>query len=162
MSSYTRWYRDGSASPTAGSTNVTGNGTYWESAEINPGDLLTFDNGKSFYEIASVNSDTSITLATEYSGSTVSGAAYAIVRNFTATMPARIAAQVSECLGKYEKHINEETNTVRGKSAYEVAKDNGFVGTEAQWLETLKAGLATDIEMNEVMTEILGTSENYD
>ena len=160
MSSYTSWYRDGSVSAVTGSRNITGNGTYWGSAGINPGDLFTFNNGKSFTEIATVNSDTSITLATDYEGNTVTGAAYAIVRNFTATMPARIAAQVTEVVGDFKKKFDTATGTVTGKSAYEVAKDNGFVGTESQWLETLKVALATDSEMEEVMTEMFGTSED--
>lgn len=31
-----------------------------------------------------------------------------------------------------------EVPTIRGRSAYQVAVDNGFDGTEAEWLETLK------------------------
>lgn len=160
MSGYTKWYRDGSASAVKGSKIITGSGTYWESAGINPGDLITFDNGFSFTEIAEVNSDTSITLATDYSGSSITGAAYAIVRNFTATMPAKIAAQVTEVIGDFKKKFDAATGTVKGKSAYEVAKDNGFVGTEAQWLETLKVALATDSEMDEVMNDIFGNDDD--
>ncbi len=160
MSSYTSWYRDGSAGATAGSREIKGSGTYWESAGINPGDLFTLDNGKSFLEIAAVNSDTLITLATDYSGNTVTGAAYAIVRNFTASMPAKIAAQVTEIVCDFKKKFDDATGTLKAKSAYEIARDNGFVGTEAQWLETLKAALATDSEVQEIMTEIFGTSED--
>lgn len=160
MSSYTSWYRDGSAGATAGSRGITGSGTYWESAGINPGDLFTLDNGRSFLEIAAVNSDTSITLATDYSGDTVTGAAYAIVRNFTATMPAKIAAQVTEIVGDVKKKLDTATGAIKAKSAYEVAKDNGFVGTEAQWLETLKAALATDSEIQEIMAELFSNSED--
>ena len=40
-----------------------------------------------------------------------------------------------------------DIKTLRGKSAYEIAVENGFVGTEAEWLESLhgkdgKAGYA--------------------
>ena len=154
MSSYTRWYTDGNAGVTSGSKAVTGSGTYWKSAGINPGDLITFDSGNSFREIASVNSDTSITLGANWNGGTLSGAAYAIVRNFTATTAARNTAQVTELLGDFQKYIDTDMQKLSGKSAYEVAKDNGFTGTEAQWLETLKAALAVDGELDEVMNEV--------
>ena len=139
MSNYTRWYTDGEASPTNGSTTVTGKGTYWSSAGLNPGDMMTFDNGATFYEVAAVNSDTSITLGRAYGGNTSSGIAYAIVRNFTATMPSKIAAQTAELLGDFRKYIDTDMQKLTGKSAYEIAKANGYTGTEAQWLESLKA-----------------------
>ena len=34
----------------------------------------------------------------------------------------------------------------RGKSAYEVAVDNGFDGTEQEWLASLKADAISDVE----------------
>lgn len=33
-----------------------------------------------------------------------------------------------------------------GKSAYEIALNNGFVGTEAEWLASLKADAVGDVE----------------
>ena len=33
-----------------------------------------------------------------------------------------------------------------GKSAYEIALDNGFVGTEQEWLASLKADAVGDVE----------------
>lgn len=138
MSNYTRWYRDGDASATNGSKEVTGRNTYWKSAGLNPGDMLTFDNGQSFHEIGSVNSDTSITLAQNFTGNTVTNAAYAIVRNFTATMPSRIAAQTSELIHDFARYMNADMTKLNGYSAYELAVRNGYVGSEAQWLESLK------------------------
>lgn len=35
--------------------------------------------------------------------------------------------------------VEEWLLTLEGKSAYQVALDNGFVGTEQQWLDSLKA-----------------------
>jgi len=146
MSNYTRWYRDGTLGATNGSTAVTGSGTYWKSAGLNPGDMLEVNNSGLFYEIASVNSDTSITLARAYQGSTVTGAAYAIVRNFTATMPSKIAAQTAELLGDFRKYIDTDMDRITGRSAYEIAKLHGFTGTESEWLESLKgAGEITTI-----------------
>lgn len=34
--------------------------------------------------------------------------------------------------------INETENGKDGKSAYEIAVENGFVGTKIEWLESLK------------------------
>lgn len=139
MSDYTRWYTDGTASPTNGSTTVSGKGTYWLSAGLNPGDLLTFDNGQSFKEIASIVSDTSLKLARAYDGNTETDTSYAIVRNFTSTMPSKIAAQTAELIHDFRKYMDNDLQKLNGKSAYEIAKANGYTGTEAQWLESLKA-----------------------
>mgnify|MGYP001037212198 CR=1 FL=1 len=37
--------------------------------------------------------------------------------------------------------ITEWVDSLKGSSAYQVALDNGFVGTETEWLESLKTGL---------------------
>lgn len=53
-----------------------------------------------------------------------------------------------------------EVSVQRGKSAYEVAVDNGFVGTEAQWLASLKPAVSqtmgtstTDIMSQKAITD---------
>ena len=70
------WYRAGTASFTNGGTSVSGSGTAWI-ANARTGDALHAPDGRA-YEIASVNSNTSITLASSFLGSTASGADYAI------------------------------------------------------------------------------------
>ena len=70
------WYRTGTALFVNGSTSVSGSGTAWI-ASARTGDALHAPDGR-VYEIASVNSNTSITLASEYLGSNASGADYAI------------------------------------------------------------------------------------
>lgn len=72
------WYRSGTVSVNNGSPTVTGSGTAFLSSKAKPGDLWRGPDFSS-YEILSVNSNTSITLAENYRGSSVSGAAYAIV-----------------------------------------------------------------------------------
>lgn len=45
----------------------------------------------------------------------------------------------------FDPESNEYTDTeivAKGKSAYDIAKDHGFVGTESEWLTSLKAGAA--------------------
>lgn len=50
----------------------------------------------------------------------------------------------------------------KGDSAYEVALDNGFVGTEAQWLESLKAKVSyTHIQSISMTIWIINHNLNY-
>lgn len=71
-------YRTGTVAVTNGSATVTGTTTGWAS-QVLPGDLFTLD-GTRWAEVLSVASNTSLTLATSWGGSTASGQAYAIVR----------------------------------------------------------------------------------
>lgn len=57
-----------------------------------------------------------------------------------ATHPPIIGDNGNWFLWDLEKEIYVDSGEdARGKSAYEVAKDNGFEGTEEEWLESLKA-----------------------
>jgi hypothetical protein len=73
-------YTTGTASVSNGATAVTGSGTSWLGSAANPtvrpGDL--FGKAGLWVPIASVNSNTSITLAENWPGSTLSGASYRI------------------------------------------------------------------------------------
>ena len=73
------WYRTGTASIANGATAVTGVLTAW-AANAKAEDAISFDGGDKWYEIASVNSNTSITLASAFGETTVSGGAYVIER----------------------------------------------------------------------------------
>ena len=140
MSEYTRWYRVGDVSCENGQTVITGYETLWASAGISPGDLFTTDNGKRFYEIYSVEDETHLTLRSAYEGETTTeNISYAIVRQFNATLPARIAAWASHILLEFDTYINTEMQRITGKSAYDIAVDEGYTGTKAQWVESLKA-----------------------
>ena len=46
--------------------------------------------------------------------------------------------------------------TIRGYSAYEVAVLNGFKGTVAEWLESLKAGASSPARIGEVVISAAG------
>ena len=53
--------------------------------------------------------------------------------------------------------------TLTGKSAYQIAVDNGFVGTEQEWLESLKSVLtAQDKEdiVHQVLVDFTNTIIN--
>lgn len=72
----TTWYRTGTVSVTNGSAAVTGSGTQWIDG-AKKGDAMHLADGR-VYEILTINSNTSITLASNYLGSTGSGQSYAI------------------------------------------------------------------------------------
>ena len=133
---YTRWYRTGTTTVTKNSTAVVGQNTYWASAGLNPGDLFSLDAGQ-WYEIDSIVDNTHLTLKTAYAGATATAATYQIVRNFTASMQADIAARTADLVNDLRQYIDTDMQSIRGKSAYEVAVANGYVGTERAWLDSL-------------------------
>ena len=52
---------------------------------------------------------------------------------------------VDSTLGKWREYNNGGGGSgTAGKSAYEIAVDNGFVGTETEWLESLKGAKGTN------------------
>lgn len=136
MANYTRWYRTGSVKVINGSKIVTGYDTFWLTAGLNPGDIFSVDNTTD-YEIDSITDNSTLSLKTAFKGATTDGANYSIVRNFTSSMQANVAANTAELLGDLRRYIDSDMQSIHGKSAYEVALANGFVGTEAQWLSSL-------------------------
>ena len=75
-------YSSGLSSPTNGSATVTGTNTLWL-ANVTAGDSFTIASSGVVYDVASVDSDTQITLSVAYAGATASGAVYAIGTGFT-------------------------------------------------------------------------------
>ena len=75
-------YSTGLSSVTNGSPTVTGSGTLW-SANVSAGDSFTIASTGVMYDVASVDSDTQITLSAPYAGTTASGVVYAIGTGFT-------------------------------------------------------------------------------
>ena len=90
------------------------------------------------YEVAEVVSDTELTLRTPFLGSTAAGKNYSIDRNHQSTPMADLSARLARAMGNWEARYDLDMATITGKSAYEVAVSNGFVGTEGAWLESLK------------------------
>jgi hypothetical protein len=70
------WYRTGTVAVTNGSATLTGTGTAWI-ANVKVGDAVHLPDAR-VYEVLTVNSNTSITLRTNYLGSTASAQIYAI------------------------------------------------------------------------------------
>ena len=95
------WYSTGTVTLTQGSTNVVGVSTNWKSVGLKTGDIFTVDRSV-FYEIATVNSDTSITLRQAYAGSSGNTINYYVIRNFASTMEGELGAQVSRLSAVYQ------------------------------------------------------------
>lgn len=76
-------YKAGSVAVTHGSPIVTGAGTAWL-LNAQPGNSFVAKGIPSVYDIASVDSDTQITLTAPWRGADLAGAQYAIQRDFTA------------------------------------------------------------------------------
>lgn len=94
------WYRF-TGSVANGGTTVTGTLTAFLS-QVKAEDAISFDNGGKWYEIASVASNTSITLATAFAETTVSSGACVIQRNGRKwSVAADLAAAMAEILAKY-------------------------------------------------------------
>lgn len=91
------WYKTGTGTFTNGSPAVTGSGTAWV-ANAAAGQGIVGPDGRT-YEVLSVNSDTSLTLSTNYLGSTASGAAYLLVP--TQDYVRGLAAQVATLINDY-------------------------------------------------------------
>lgn len=77
MSTYLQSYRVGTLSVANGSTSVTGTTTLWL-ANVLAGDLIIV--GSTLAEVASVESNTALTLVSGWTGTTVIGSAYVIHR----------------------------------------------------------------------------------
>ena len=75
-------YSTGTVNVTNASASVVGVGTTW-TTEIAPGDLFVIVGGGVVYEVATVPSNTSLTLTAPYGGTTATGASYVISRDFT-------------------------------------------------------------------------------
>lgn len=101
------WYRAGTVAVTSGSKTVTGTGTQWQNLifGVAPGVTFYGPDGKP-YEIDTVNSNTSLTLVTNYSGATASGQAYAIDPTRSGSV-ASLAAQTSEVLKFSQKQFTQ-------------------------------------------------------
>ena len=75
-------YKTGTATVTNGSATVTGTNTLWL-ANVSAADSFTIAGDGVMYDVASVDSDTQITLSAPYAGTTASGVVYAIGTGFT-------------------------------------------------------------------------------
>lgn len=90
------WYRTGTLSVTNGSTTVTGAGTGWTTT-VRAGDFLFIGTNQPV-EVATVVSNTSLTLAVAWGGSTGSGLSYAIAAGPQWGDVTRLSLQIAELI----------------------------------------------------------------
>lgn len=112
----TSWYRAGTISVTNGSNTVTGSSVGSWAKNISPGDILLL--GQLPYQILSVADGAvgagTLTIAPNYSGANLSGAGYAIIRSYTNTAPADLAARVAEMLQAYHVTMDQMLTWMTG------------------------------------------------
>lgn len=90
------WYRTGTVTVNNNSATVTGVGTLFvDNGTLNPGDIFFAPDAKD-YEIASIQSNTQLTLVTPYLGANAAGASYAIAP--IGLLPSALALQVKSTL----------------------------------------------------------------
>ncbi len=101
------WTTSGTISLTTNSATVVGSGTTWASDGVtSPGDTLLV-NG-SLYQVLSVQSDTQLTLAANYTSSTVSGQSYALIH--TGLLPSALASNLASLQSKYLTTVSQLYN----------------------------------------------------
>lgn len=103
-------YRTGTVTVTSGSKTVTGSGTLW-AVTVSPGDEFTICDANALptggrYEVATVNSNTSITLVQNYQGSTASGLAYAILNMAGNQSVPQFSNRLSQFFDKQQTTLN--------------------------------------------------------
>lgn len=125
------WHRNGTVALTAGLREVTGTGTLWLAGGVRPGDLLTLDEGGSFAEVASVEGQGALTLRRPWAGESGAGLAYAIVRNFTSTLPAELAARLSGVLGRWQANQDQFAAWLGGSATGGPEGDGRYPLTDA-------------------------------
>jgi len=133
-------YKTGTVSVTNGSATVTGSGTLF-SANVAAGDLFTIVGDNAWYEVASVASNTSLTLSANYAGTTGSGKSYAISRDFTTRLelpyPQKGDIETASLIKRAFEQIDTETNIAKANfgatSAPTVNDDTGDGYTIGSW-----------------------------
>ncbi|MGA1849482.1 hypothetical protein VH570_01425 [Sphingobium sp. HT1-2] len=125
------WFKNGTVNVTYNSDIVIGNNANFDST-IRRGDILVVD-GKN-YEIDGVVNSLQLKLASPFSGGTGNGVNYGIIH--TNAQVQELSQDVNTMIELAAEII--ENGVEGGDSAYETAVKNGFVGTEQQWLDSLK------------------------
>ena len=95
------WYSTGSVAVTNGSATITGTGTAWLDA-VQQGWAFYGPDGRP-YQVLTVNSNTSITLARNYAGTTTTGAQYDIVP--TQALVRTLAQRVGDLIATYSGFV---------------------------------------------------------
>lgn len=160
------WYRTGTVAVTNGSPNVVGTGTLWAS-QAAEGDIFIGPDLVD-YEITSITDDTHLAIkqkngTASYAGSTLSAQAYAIIRNFTSTLPAQLASQLAALMTSYHVTMDELTAWLSGTGSVTVhdAVGNAYtVQTPAALAAVLMGRLSKSVAGGSNVTLTSGEASN--
>lgn len=139
-------YSEGTINITSGTTALTGVGTAWVTAQIQPGEIVQFYDEIGPYEIASVNSNTSITLTRPRVGGNLTGANYQIVpirgidRGREQQLSTLIETYEDVTLGPGQGIFQAGTESVPG-IRFETDQDSGMDRLGANLLALIAAGV---------------------
>jgi hypothetical protein len=119
------WYKTGSINLTANNATVTGTGTAWADAKfgVMPGMILLAPDNK-LYEVKQVNSNTSLTLNSNYAGSTASGQSYAIITTYEGDI-SQFSARFAAMLTFFQGSRNDTVSWFTGSGDMTFTKDDG-------------------------------------
>lgn len=121
-------YKTGTITLNSNSNIVTGNGTLFQSvANARLGDLFSLD-GKEFFEIYQVDTETQLRIrnlvtGAKYQGQSVTAVSYAIVRNFAASTDAQIASDVVSLQQRWHQREREMTEWFASDANYHQITD---------------------------------------
>ncbi|OCG27622.1 hypothetical protein A9G45_06385 [Gilliamella sp. HK2] len=126
------WYKTGTINVTNGSNAVTGYNTKWTNPLIGvcSGQMLILQtqNTIEIHEIASIQSDTQLTLAKTYSGTSKTGITYEIPTSPKVSIEA-LALRVSEMLNYYQIQLDAWQTILTGDGDVTLTAPNGQVVT---------------------------------
>ncbi|CAI1514163.1 Uncharacterised protein [Serratia fonticola] len=119
------WYKTGTINLIANNATVMGTGTAWADAKfgVMPGMILLAPDNK-LYEVKQVNSNTSLTLNSNYAGSTASGQNYAIITTYEGDI-SQFSARFAAMLTFFQGSRNDTVSWFTGSGDMTFTKDDG-------------------------------------
>jgi len=106
------WYKAGAVNVTETSTTVVGVGTLF-TLYANAGDIFTVDGGR-IYEIASVDSNTTLTLSSPYAESTAAGVDYGIITRPGDPLESDVLTDIQTLVTLWTQRETDFTNWLTG------------------------------------------------
>lgn len=152
------WYKTGTINLTVNNATVTGTGTAWADAKfgVMPGMILLAPDNK-LYEVKQVNSNTSLTLNSNYAGSTASGQSYAIITTYEGDI-SQFSARFAAMLTFFQGSRNDTVSWFTGSGDMTFTKDDGtkltvptLAKVQADYVSrssTLDQGIASSVLMS--------------
>ncbi|CAI1501191.1 pyocin knob domain-containing protein [Serratia fonticola] len=119
------WYKTGTINLIANNATVNGTGTAWADAKfgVMPGMILLAPDNK-LYEVKQVNSNISLTLNSNYAGSTASGQSYAIITTYEGDI-SQFSARFAAMLTFFQGSRNDTVSWFTGSGDMTFTKDDG-------------------------------------